>query len=318
MPVVLEQADHRRQGPGIHQLVGIQMLQRLRVHPCPDRAAFEVELIQAVGKLQRLLTGFGHQAANAHPHVLQAPRGIQSRSDLVGQAAGGDGVVRDLRHLAQCDDARPAAAGANACQTLFDQNAIASIELDHVGHGADGRQIEVAGDLPGHSQPLAQRRHEIESHSDAGQALAAKGIPVKVRVDDGVCARQFGARQVMIGDQHIHAGVPGRLGPGDAGDTVVNGDDESWRPVPDLFHRLRRQAVTEFETVGNEHIHGLEAEVGQAQAQERGAGRAVGVEIPRDHHAPLSMAQQQIDASLHLVELAHRAQIPESEIKLPG
>jgi hypothetical protein len=72
----------------------------------------------------------------------------------------------------------------------------------------------------------AQRQHHVEDHADAGQMLARETAAGKVGVDDAVGGRQFVARQVVVGDQRGDAELPGAGDAVDAGDAVVNGDDE--------------------------------------------------------------------------------------------
>jgi len=56
--------------------------------------------------------------------------------------------------------------------------------------------------------------------------LAREAAAGKVGVDDAVGGWQFVARQVVVGDQRCNAELPGAGNAVDAGDAVVNGDDE--------------------------------------------------------------------------------------------
>ena len=47
-----------------------------------------------------------------------------------------------------------------------------------------------------------------------------------VGVHDGIGVRQLLARQMVIGNQYLHAGRSSRRHPGDAGDAVVHRDQE--------------------------------------------------------------------------------------------
>jgi hypothetical protein len=57
---------------------------------------------------------------------------------------------------------------------------------------------------------------------------------------------------VMVGDQHGDAQFVGARHSLDAGDAVVNGDDEIGRALGRQFDDFRRQAVAVFEAVRDE------------------------------------------------------------------
>ncbi len=113
----------------------------------------------------------------------------------------------------------------------------------------------------------AQRQQHVEHDADAGQVLAGEAAVRLVRVDDHARVRQRVARQVVVGDDHFDAAPVGFDHAVDAGDAVVDGDDDVGR----LFARgqrddLGRQAVAVLEAVGHDVV---DLRAHRAQAAQR-------------------------------------------------
>jgi hypothetical protein len=92
----------------------------------------------------------------------------------------------------------------------------------------------------------------------------------------------------MIGDERRDAEAPRARDAFDAGDAVVHGDDEIRLSLRGELDQLRRKAVAEPEAVGHEVIH-LRAERAQGPQAHRARGRAVGVVVGHDEHAPAGL-----------------------------
>jgi hypothetical protein len=76
------------------------------------------------------------------------------------------------------------------------------------------------------AQALAQGQQQVEHHADAGQRLARKRIALEVRIDDGGGGGEHLAGQVMIRDQHAHAGRVRSVDAADAGDAAIHGQQQ--------------------------------------------------------------------------------------------
>ncbi len=87
----------------------------------------------------------------------------------------------------------------------------------------------------------------------------------------------------MIGDQHVDAGGARGGHTGVARDAVVHGHDQRGRARARQRDDLGRQPVAELEAVRHQEIDRGEAPAAQRPHQQRGAGRAVGIEIADDH-----------------------------------
>ncbi len=82
-------------------------------------------------------------------------------------------------------------------------------------------------------------------------------------------------------------------------------------------HDLRGQAVAELEAVRHQEVHRGEAPASQRPHHERGAGRAVRIEVADHQHAPgAAMLQQQLDRCRDALECAHREQPLEGGVQL--
>jgi hypothetical protein len=182
--------------------------------------------------------------------------------------------------------------GAHALDALGDQDAVVGVEFDDVGHGAERHQVEQVVQLRlglriEHAAPAqfrAQRQQHIKHHAHAGQVLAGEAAFGLVRIDDHARRRQGIARQVVVGDDDVDA-APVRFHHAvDAGDAVVDRDDDVGRLfAAGEFDDFRRQAVAVHHAVGHDVV-----DVGahRAQAAQGGGagGGAIAVVVGDDGH----------------------------------
>ncbi len=234
---------------------------------------------------------------------------------------------RHLQHRAQ---PRPRPPGADARQALVHQDAVVGIQRHHVGHAAQGHQVEQlaqvrfsdtrSGEPAQLAQPRAQGQQHVEHHPDPGQCLAGERAARLVGIDDGVGRRQLRARQVVVGDQHLE---PGRLGRGhavDAGDAVVDGDQQLGLALQGHGDDFRGQAVAVLEAVGHQVIDMRRAEHAQAEHADRAGGGAVGIEVADDEDA-LALLQglhQQVHRGVDTLQLLIRNQPRQALVQLGG
>ena len=146
---------------------------------------------------------------------------------------------------------------AYALQALLHRDPVVGVKLHHVGDRAKRDQIEqraeigpaLAFERATLAQLGAQRQHQIEHDTDAGQILARKAAARLIRVNDAPGIRERGARQMMIGNERAcRAGW--RWQRLRCCDSIVDGNQQV--RIFDGFGKLDdlwRQAVAKFETV---------------------------------------------------------------------
>lgn len=203
----------------------------------------------------------------------------------------------------------------------MDQNAVVAIERHHIGHRAKRHQIEIIRHIGG-AQPLplipaklaqmgVESRHQVEGHPHTGQRLGGEVAAMLVRVDDGIGVRQLLTRQMVIGNQYLHASRLGRRHPGDAGDTVIHRDQELGATGHRQLDNFGGEAVAKLEAIGHQKIDVATAHGAQRQHTERRAGGTVAVEIT-DNEDPFLSGQgirQQRYRLLHTIEALGRQQL---------
>ncbi len=260
-------------------------------------------LVQLV-ELHRHVAGqrfvVAEQAFDAEGHVVEPTRRVQARTEDKTQVGGGDPYRRPPGHLQQRAQARPGAAGADAREALVDQDAVVGIERHHIGDAAQRHQVEQLGEVrflqpaPGEPVQLAQarpqRQHHIEDHPDPGHGLAGEFAARLVGVDDRIRRRQFRARQVVVGDQHLEPRGFRRLDAVHAGDAVVHRHQQVGTLLQGHADDLRGQAVAVLEAVRHQVIDPGRAEHAQGQHADAAGGGAVGVEVADDEN-PLAALQ---------------------------
>ncbi len=292
VPVRLEQAEAERQ---VFQGQVLELGQGLALHALLDLLAVLVELVQLHGHVLGQGLVFAEQAFDAQAHVVQAAGGVEARAEDEAEVGGGDARRRAAGHLQQRLEAGTGTAGADARQALVHQDAVVGIQRHHVGNAAQGHQVQQLGEVrlghaaPGEPVQLAQARTQgqqhVEDHPDPGHGLAGELAARLVGVDDGVRRRQFRARQVVVGDQHLE---PGGLGGGhavDAGDAVVHGHQQLRLALQGDGDDLRGQPVAVLEAVGHQVVDVGGAEHAQAEHADTTGGGAVGVEVTDEEDA---------------------------------
>ena len=109
-----------------------------------------------------------------------------------------------------------------------------------------------------------------------------------VRVHDAVGFRQGFRRQVVVGDQRRDAVFAGAVDALDAGDAVVDGDDQVGRLLRGDVDDFRRQPVAELEAVGQQEVD-VGAEHFQGAHADGGGGGAVAVVVADDQQFGLGL-----------------------------
>ncbi len=323
VPLCIEQAQaigHRfdRQVP--------QLGQCFTLHALFDGLAVLVQAIQLLSHVQRQGIILAEQALDTQAHVVQAPGGVQPRAQNETQVGGGDAPVVALGYLQNCLEARPGAPGTNALQALMHQDAIVRVQRHHVSYAAQGNQVQQFANVrlrPGvvaaqAAQARAQGHEHVENHPDACQRLARKRAAWLVGVDDGIGVRQRLARQVVVGHQDLEASRLRRRDPVDAGNPVVDRDQQLRLALQCHFDDFRREAVPVFEAVGYQVVHVGRTEQAQTQHAD-GTGRgAIGIEVTDDQNA-LALVDglhQQVDARVHALELLVGQQARQALVQL--
>ena len=189
-------------------------------------------------------------------------------------------------------------SGADAAQTLLDQNAVIGIERHHIGDGAKGDQIEQLSEVGLAAMTLkpatptqfsAGGDEQVEHDPNPGQVLAGEGTAWLIGVDQSGGLRQLGARQVMVGNQHRQAELAGALKPSVAGDAIVDGDDQIWPTFGGDIDDDGAEAVALGKAAWHKKIERTGAERAQAEYGHRGASRTIGIVIADDEQLALGL-----------------------------
>ena len=185
------------------------------------------------------------------------------------------------------------------------------VERHDVGDGAQRDDVQVPGRHTGgtlHSlviEPAPERRHEVERYAYAGKVAAGEAASGKVRIHDHGGIGQLAAWQVVVGNQHRYAQPVGLLHPREARNPVVDGDQKRRRTVSRNANDFRRQPIAEFEAVWHEIANIRESEFSQAAHHQRGARRAVDVEIPYHRDPGCPIRDQQVDSGIDVLQRAN-------------
>ena len=299
----------------------------LFAHAGFDFAPFTVdriELLREVGSARRVV---GDEALDAERHVGQAAGGVDARAEREAEVEGRCARGLALGHGVERGHTGGHAAGADALDALGDEAAIVAVELDDIGHGTEGNQVEQRVELglcngppralctrptkggaiglgrPGadHGVKAAARaqcsacgQQHIEHHADAGDRLARESAARLVRVDDAVRVGQLHhaadqRRQVVVGDEHIEAARTRMRHTVEAGNAVVHGDEQLRFLCERQIDDRRRQAVAVHGAVGHDIRQRARRRAEHRQAAHAdGAGRgAVTVVVGDDADAAL-------------------------------
>ena len=293
----------------------------LLLHPLLYLLALLVEAVHLGGELARQIEILAEQTGDSEGHVIEPAHGVEARPQREAEIGGGEAATIAARHVHQRLDAGTAATSADPLQPLMHQDAVVAIQRHHVGDGAERHQIQIIRHIGGTNalalipaqlaQVSVEGRHQIEGHPHPGQGLGGEVAAMLVGVHYRIGSRQLLARQVMIGDQNLHAGRLGRRHPGDAGDAVVHRDEELGAARHRQLDYLRGQAIAEFETVGHQKIDVVAAHCPQRQHAQGRAGGAVAVKISDDEDALLGGQRrcQQGHRLLHAEQALGRQQL---------
>jgi hypothetical protein len=179
----------------------------------------------------------GDQAFDPERHVVQPAGRVQARAEREAEVERRGAARLAAGHAEQGGHAGMHAAGAHALHALRDQDAVVGDRAARrrprcpapPGRAGCPAWAESARRTRRAAQFRAQGQQHVEHHADAGQVLAREAAFGLVRIDDDARGRQRVGRQVVVGDDDFDA-APVRLGHAvDAGDAVVDGDDDVGR-----------------------------------------------------------------------------------------
>ena len=136
------------------------------------------------------------------------------------------------------------------------------------------------------AQLRPQREHDVEHHAHAGDGLAGEVAARLVRIDDARGLRQRIAGQMVVGDQRGDAELVGARHAFDAGDAVVDGDQQVGAPrrARGEIDDFGREAIAVFEAVGHEIGH-VRAECGKRAHADGAGGGAIAIVVGDDQQA---------------------------------
>ena len=139
--------------------------------------------------------------------------------------------------------------------------------------------IDVCAEPVPPAQLGAQGQHDVENHPHPGQILTGKGAARLIRIDDNFSCRQRSPGQVMIGDQGPDAGGSSGGNTLNAGDTIVDGDNEIGLVLRGQRDNFRRQSVAVLKAVGYQVTDIVCPHGAQRADYQCGAGGPIGIEI---------------------------------------
>ncbi len=141
-----------------------------------------------------------------------------------------------------------------------------------------------------------------------------------VRVDNSIGVRQLLTRQMVIGNQYLHAGRLGSRHPGDAGDAVIHRDKKLGAARHRQLDNFGGKAVAKLEAVGHKKIDVAATHGAQGQHTQRRTGGSVAVEVA-DNQEPFLGGQgirQQRHRLLHAIEALGRQQLAGAALQQGG
>ena len=136
--------------------------------------------------------------------------------------------------------------------------------------------------------------------------------------DRAVGQHAVGARCVVIGDDHVHAGGPSGGDLVDRGDAAVHGHDQRGAALGQALHGGRGQAVAVVDAAGQEPAR-LGAEAAQGPDHDRGGAHAVDVVVAVNDDGPTGgdVAADEIERLLDAVKSGRVVGLPGLE-EAPG
>jgi hypothetical protein len=137
---------------------------------------------------------------------------------------------------------------------MFDHGAVFARERHHVGYRGDGDQLQQRcrnaldfGRRP--IEPRHQRLRQLECHARPAQILLRVGAVRPIGVEHRQRPRQDGFGQMMIGDDHVDAQLPGPLHHGGGANSGIHADDQPDTLGGGLLHHISAHAVAIFQPV---------------------------------------------------------------------
>ncbi|MNM34939.1 hypothetical protein D3C81_456000 [compost metagenome] len=302
----------------------------LLLHPLLDLLALLVEAVHFGSELARQIEVIAQQTGDPEGHVIEPAHRVEARPQCKAEIGGTQPATVAARYVHQRLDAGTAATGPDPLQPLMHQDAVVAIQRHHVGHGAEGHQIQIIRHIGGANalalvpaqlaQVSVEGRHQIEGHPHPGQGLGGEVATMLVGVHYRIGIRQLLAWQVVIGNQYPHPGRLGRRHPGNAGDAVVHRDEELGAAGHRQLDDLGGEAIAELETVGHQKIDVMTPHGPQGQHAQGRAGGAVAVEVTDDEDALLRRQgiRQQGHRLLHAEQALGRQQLTGAALKQGG
>ena len=174
---------------------------------------------------------------------------------------------------------------------MRDQAAVVGVQPHHVGHGAQCHQRQQAAQsgllLPveraARAQFGAQGQQHVKHHTHARHVFAGKQAARLVGVDQRIGLRQGAAGQVVVGHDDLHAQSLGAGHAFQAGNAVINRQQQLRACGMHPFGNGGCQAVAVGDAVGHQ-IAGV-ARAQQAQAPQRYGTGGGAVAVVIGHHA---------------------------------
>ena len=109
-----------------------------------------------------------------------------------------------------------------------------------------------------------------------------------IRINNDLRPRQLLAGQVMISHQHTDTQILSGRHALDAGDTVVDSDNQVRCLRGRQIDNFRGQAVAKLEAIGHQIPNLPQTHLPQHRYRHGATGRAVGVEVSDDEHASVA------------------------------
>ena len=160
--------------------------------PALDLAALAVDGVELARQVERALGS--SVSRHSMPRVMSASRPAALMRGPSAKPRSKPWALLASRPAAEKrgQDPQLGAAASHALEALRHEAAVVGVELDDVGHGAEGHEVEQAiepgllGEGATRPQLAPQRQQHIEDHAHAGQGLAGKGAAGLVGVDEGI------------------------------------------------------------------------------------------------------------------------------------
>ena len=252
-----------------------------------------------------------HQLQRRHGTV-HAACGIDAGCDGITDVLGGHRLFGQPHFFQQSFQAG-AVGVLQLPQTGLDQGAVLAGQRHHIRHGAHGGQIAaVVQHL--FRRAAVQRGTQLERHAGAAQPLEGTGVVLPAGIHDRHGPGQGLRRQMVIGDDEVHAQFRRKFGFLHGGDAVVHSHDELIAFVVDGLDGVTGQAVAVTLAAGQHTFDGGSHALEMLIQQCRG-GHAVHVIVPEDHDG-LAVVDGLPDALAGFLHIGQQAGI--TQLFLPG